>query len=371
MWAAFHQAGAPADRDGFAALVDPLMLELDDPGVLARLAAPFRLHDRSRPQRVAVKDRLRKPDIAHPEIGDRRPERRFADADADDQTEGEQAVDEALAELGLLGEFFVEMQRLRVHRQRAEQHIVHFGDGAADRVFEDLTLFKLLEIQPGHPSISLPNRRIRGRAGIRSTGNAEKHSMRRAGSASRGALQPRPGAIGQGRNGSGMDISQLIADNGACFYLIAFIWTFLEGETFVLFAAFAAAQGLLNPALLFSATWLGSFSGDQTYFWIGRYFGLRLLNRFPKWRYGVESALYWLERYNTGFILSFRFIYGDTKFLLLCDGAERGSLEAVFDTELSRRRSVGRELCRRSAISSDTHSAPCSATWCARSASSC
>ena len=111
-----------------------------------------------------------------------------------------------------------------------------------------------------------------------------------------------------------MDISRLIAENGACFYLIAFIWTFLEGETFVLFAAFAAAQGLLNPALLFLATWLGSFSGDQTYFWIGRYFGLRLLNRFPKWRYGVESALYWLERYNAGFILSFRFIYGVRNF---------------------------------------------------------
>jgi membrane protein DedA with SNARE-associated domain len=111
-----------------------------------------------------------------------------------------------------------------------------------------------------------------------------------------------------------MDISQLIAEHGAYFYLIAFIWTFLEGETFVLFAAFAAAQGFLNPALLLAATWLGSFSGDQTYFWIGRYFGSPLLNRFPRWRYGVESALYWLERYNTGFILSFRFIYGVRNF---------------------------------------------------------
>ena len=111
-----------------------------------------------------------------------------------------------------------------------------------------------------------------------------------------------------------MDISQLIAEHGAWFYLIAFVWTFLEGETFVLFAAFAAAQGLLHPGLLLAATWLGSFCGDQTYFWIGRYFGLRLLNRFPKWRYGVESALYWIERYNTGFILCFRFIYGIRNF---------------------------------------------------------
>jgi membrane protein DedA with SNARE-associated domain len=111
-----------------------------------------------------------------------------------------------------------------------------------------------------------------------------------------------------------MDISQLIAENGACFYLIAFIWTFLEGETFVLFAGFAAAQGLINPFILLAVTWLGSFCGDQTYFWIGRYFGLRLLNRFPKWRRGVDSALYWLERYNTGFILTFRFIYGVRNF---------------------------------------------------------
>jgi membrane protein DedA with SNARE-associated domain len=111
-----------------------------------------------------------------------------------------------------------------------------------------------------------------------------------------------------------MDISQLIVENGGYFYLIAFIWTFLEGETFVLFAGFAAAQGLLNPILLLFVTWLGSFSGDQTYFWIGRYFGLRLLNRFPRWRNGVEAALYWLERYNAGFILSFRFIYGVRNF---------------------------------------------------------
>ena len=76
-----------------------------------------------------------------------------------------------------------------------------------------------------------------------------------------------------------MDINQLIADNGACFYVIAFIWTFLEGETVILFAGFAAAQGLVDPALLLVAAWLGSFSGDQCYFWLGRRFGVRLLDR--------------------------------------------------------------------------------------------
>src|SRR5438105_6476010 len=111
-----------------------------------------------------------------------------------------------------------------------------------------------------------------------------------------------------------MDINQLIADNGACFYVIAFIWTFLEGETVILFAGFAAAQGLVDPVLLLIFAWLGSFAGDQCYFWLGRNFGVRLLDRFPRFRHGVDAALSWLERYDTGFILSFRFIYGVRNF---------------------------------------------------------
>src|SRR5438128_617949 len=107
-----------------------------------------------------------------------------------------------------------------------------------------------------------------------------------------------------------MNIHQLITDHGAYFYLIAFIWTFLEGETIVLFAGFAAAQGLLDPFLLLAASWLGSFAGDQAYFWIGRHCGLWVLKRFPGWRYGVETALRWLERYSAGFIMSVRFMYG-------------------------------------------------------------
>ena len=125
-----------------------------------------------------------------------------------------------------------------------------------------------------------------------------------------GALERLPCEARRAGKRLGMDIDQLIAEYGTYTYLIAFIWTFLEGETIVLFSGFAAAQGLLNPILLLAAAWLGSFAGDQVYFWIGRHFGLRILNRFPRWRHGVESALRWLERYNTGFILSFRFIYG-------------------------------------------------------------
>lgn len=111
-----------------------------------------------------------------------------------------------------------------------------------------------------------------------------------------------------------MDINELIAQHGAWFYFVIFLWTFLEGETIVLFAGFAAAQGMLDPWLLLIFAWLGSFSGDQCYFWIGRNYGGRLLGRFPGWRPSVDVALRWLERYDAGFILSFRFIYGVRNF---------------------------------------------------------
>ena len=109
-------------------------------------------------------------------------------------------------------------------------------------------------------------------------------------------------------------VHQLVNDYGAWIYALIFLWTFFEGETFVLFAGLAASKGYLDFGAVFFAAWLGSFAGDQLYFWIGRKWGTALLNRMPRWRPSVESALDWLRRYDTGFILSFRFIYGVRNF---------------------------------------------------------
>lgn len=111
-----------------------------------------------------------------------------------------------------------------------------------------------------------------------------------------------------------MGIEQTIAQYGAYFYLITFVWTALEGETFVLLAGYAAAHGYLSLPILIACAWVGSFCGDQFYFLLGRRYGTRVLRRFPKWQPGVDRALRLLERYNTGFILSFRFIYGVRNF---------------------------------------------------------
>ncbi|MCW5750157.1 MAG: DedA family protein [Alphaproteobacteria bacterium] len=103
---------------------------------------------------------------------------------------------------------------------------------------------------------------------------------------------------------------ELIGEYGSYFYIITFVWTFLEGETFVIFAGYAAHQGLLDYWVLVAAAWSGSFAGDQLWFYLGRRYGQRILARFPKMQGGVETALFLARKYNTVFILSFRFIYG-------------------------------------------------------------
>lgn len=106
------------------------------------------------------------------------------------------------------------------------------------------------------------------------------------------------------------EIARLVHEYGDLIYLGSFLWTFFEGETFVLFGGYAAHAEIIDPWLLLISAWAGTFLGDQTWFLLGRRFGPGLVKRFPKWEPGVEVALDMLNRYDTWFILSFRFIYG-------------------------------------------------------------
>ncbi len=109
-------------------------------------------------------------------------------------------------------------------------------------------------------------------------------------------------------------VLNLIQEYESLFYLITFAWTYVEGETFVIFAGYACHEGYLNIYWLIGCAWLGSFCGDQTWFFLGRKFGRQLVTRFPKWRAGIDTAMLLAEKYNTAFILSFRFIYGVRNF---------------------------------------------------------
>ncbi|MFM8801127.1 MAG: DedA family protein [Tagaea sp.] len=120
-----------------------------------------------------------------------------------------------------------------------------------------------------------------------------------------------------------MNADQVIAEYGTLVYAATFLWTFFEGETFVIFAGAAAQQEKLAFLPLLLCAWFGSFAGDQLWFWLGRTQGKRLLAARPGWKPGVERAMAALERYDTWFILSFRFIYGVRNFASFAMGLAR------------------------------------------------
>lgn len=105
-------------------------------------------------------------------------------------------------------------------------------------------------------------------------------------------------------------VLDLIREYGSLYYAIVFIWTFLEGETFVIFSGIAARRGALDLETLIACAWMGGFLGDQLYFTVGRRWGKRLIKRYPRLEPGVQRVLGLLEQHSTLFILSFRFIYG-------------------------------------------------------------
>ena len=104
-----------------------------------------------------------------------------------------------------------------------------------------------------------------------------------------------------------MNPTSLIADYG---YWAVFIGCFLEGETVLLLAGFAAHRGLLQIEQVAIVAFVASTLGDQSFYWIGRRYGDSLFKRFPRLGEQVPRVQNLLDRYHTGLILSIRFIYG-------------------------------------------------------------
>jgi membrane protein DedA with SNARE-associated domain len=93
-------------------------------------------------------------------------------------------------------------------------------------------------------------------------------------------------------------------------YLAIVVFAFLEGETAMLLAGYAAQQGMFDLRLVLILGFIGAFAGDQLWFHLARRHGGRWLARRPDLMAKATSAKRLLERHATLFILSFRFIYG-------------------------------------------------------------
>ena len=93
-------------------------------------------------------------------------------------------------------------------------------------------------------------------------------------------------------------------------YIAVFLGSLVEGESVILTAGFLASQGYLSLLKIILVSFTGSLIADQVLYFVGRGFGMRILKRFPKLDEPSKRAFELLHRYDTAFILSFRFIYG-------------------------------------------------------------
>lgn len=93
-------------------------------------------------------------------------------------------------------------------------------------------------------------------------------------------------------------------------YGFVVLGTFLEGETILVLAAFAAHRGYLELPWVIAAALAGSLAGDQLYFFLARRHGRDFLAKRPGWHAKAERVDRLLARSPTLFVLSFRFLYG-------------------------------------------------------------
>ena len=104
-----------------------------------------------------------------------------------------------------------------------------------------------------------------------------------------------------------MDVGHLIQAHG---YWVLAAGCLVEGETVLILAAVAAHAGYLDPGKVVAVAASSAFVADQCYFWAGRLFGERALERLPRiarYRVQLERAL---ERWRGWAIVAMRFAYG-------------------------------------------------------------
>lgn len=107
-------------------------------------------------------------------------------------------------------------------------------------------------------------------------------------------------------------ITNFFTSHTVAAYLVILGWTFFEGETVVFVVSGLIAGGMIPMSLwsLAFSAFLGSAAGDMTWYVVGRHFGAPILARKPKIRKKLKGVMRLLNRYQTIFILTFRFIYG-------------------------------------------------------------
>lgn len=93
-------------------------------------------------------------------------------------------------------------------------------------------------------------------------------------------------------------------------YIAVFLGSLVEGESVILVACFMAHLGYLSLTKIMIIAFIGTLFADQALYYVGRYYGQALIQRFHALHAPANRAFKLLHRWDIWFILSFRFIWG-------------------------------------------------------------
>lgn len=108
-------------------------------------------------------------------------------------------------------------------------------------------------------------------------------------------------------------------------YIILFAWSILEGEAGLIMAGLLSASGDMNLYMAIFIAGLGGFTGDQIYFYIGRYNKRYVHKTFKGQRRKFAFAHLLLKKYGWPIIFMQRYMYGMRTIIPISIGLTRYS----------------------------------------------
>jgi len=93
-------------------------------------------------------------------------------------------------------------------------------------------------------------------------------------------------------------------------YIVLFFWSILEGETGLFMAGLLCHTGDMSLPLSVTVAALGAFTGDQIYFYIGRFNRSYVQKKFSSQRTKFALAHLLLKKYGWPFIFIQRYMFG-------------------------------------------------------------
>lgn len=102
----------------------------------------------------------------------------------------------------------------------------------------------------------------------------------------------------------------LISFIGSYGYATVFLGGIFEGEAVLILGGLAARGGLLKPSLVFFFAFAGALLGDGAWFFIGRYKGKTVIEKWPKLKSLMLKPQKHINRKAVFLSFALRFLYG-------------------------------------------------------------